>query len=355
MRRMVAVFALLLIALPVSAQSAAITHRLLVPLSGPQSTLSPDGTLLAVYENPAVVSNAVSPQTLPIYLYDVAQGVMLGTLDGTQRDLASDVAFSPDGTRLASIHTNGQLVIWDVASRTALADYGWLSIGGSRIDFMPDGKTLILMVNTGAFGQQIVFDLETGSITNILSTLPDTYQEFSDTSSDMAVRGARSFAAQAVLPTGEILAATQNGEVFLWNTALRSRITIQPESEEGPLRFSVRRLQVMNDGAIFFYESDAKVSVLLTADRQRLEVPFGAYASALSEDGLLAYYDREAQQLLVADLTQESPQPQPVMLDVGDLQFNPQVTLAFSADGHLVICGFLVMDALNTILVVDLG
>lgn len=355
MRRMVAVFALLLTVLPVSAQSAAIVHRMFVLLAAPQSTLSPDGTLVAVYENPAVVSNAVTPQTLPIYLYDVAQGVMVGTLDGTQRDLTSDVAFSPDGTQLASIHTNGQLVIWDVASRTALTDYAWLPIGGSRVDFMPDGKTLILLYNTGAFGQQMFFDLETGSITNILSIMPDTYLEFVDTSSDMAARGSRSFAAQAILPTGEILAATQNGEVFLWNTALRSRITIQPQSEEGPLRFNVRRLQVMSDGAIFFYDSDAKVSVLLTADRQRLEVPFGAFASVLSEDGLLAYYDREAQQLLVADLTQDSPEPRPVPLDIGDLEFNPQVTLAFAADGHLLISGFFAMDGLNTILVVDLG
>lgn len=355
MRRMIVLFMLLISALPASAQSTTLAHRLPVPLAGPQSTLSPDGVTLAVFENPVVVQNAVTLLNAPIYLVDVVQGELVGMLGGVQSDLASDVAFSPDGASLASIHTNGQLIIWDIASRTALADYDWLPIGGSRVDFMPDGKTLILLYNTGAFGQQMFFDLETGSITNILSIMPDTYLEFLDTSSDMAVRGSRSFAAQAILPTGEIVAATQNGEVLIWNTALRTPITIQPPAEEGPMRFNVRRLQVMNDGAIFFYDSDAELSVLLTADRQRVEYSFGAYASALSEDGRLAYYDREAEQFFVADLTQDSPEPQPIQLDLGDLDANPQISLSFAANGYLVISGFLNLDSENAILVVDLG
>lgn len=96
---------------------------------------SPDGSLLAsVGDDGAVV------------LWDGNSGAtleMLGTHDGATRD----VAFSPDGRLLVSSDEAGDtgglnVIVWDVESRQRLADLGGHRQGVRAVGFAPDGATL---------------------------------------------------------------------------------------------------------------------------------------------------------------------------------------------------------------------
>jgi eukaryotic-like serine/threonine-protein kinase len=76
-----------------------------------------------------------------LQLYDAATGKPEGTLAGHEID-ASDAAFSPDGTRLASCDWNGSVQLWDVARRTRIAAIKAHTGRIHRIGFSPDGRIL---------------------------------------------------------------------------------------------------------------------------------------------------------------------------------------------------------------------
>lgn len=86
--------------------------------------LSPDGTQLAVGAGTSW------------YLYDLAQGSQLGKFASDFGDVWSEriysLAFSPDGERVATLQTDGQLKIWDVATGEVVAQLGAFDGGVSQ-------------------------------------------------------------------------------------------------------------------------------------------------------------------------------------------------------------------------------
>ena len=87
---------------------------------------SPDGTTLA------------SGSRDEVKLWDVATRASIGTLEHTPRYLVQSVAFSPDGMTLASGASDAKIRLWDVATRASIATLE----GGSDVAFSPDGTTL---------------------------------------------------------------------------------------------------------------------------------------------------------------------------------------------------------------------
>lgn len=356
MRKLFCFVILTALVFPAAAQDAAVIFRMPVPLSMPQIVVSPDGTTIAVYENPIIVDHEIMPDTLPIYLFDVVNGVERGRLEGTQTDLTRAAAFTPDGTRLISFQQNGELIVWDVETQTAVNSWNWLPMNGSFVDVTPDGSTAVLGVNGSVGSQQIYFDLTTGSIPFIYTRQFPTIHAVNEGISNIVARGTYTLTAQAINSQGQIVGATANGEVFLWNGA--ETVTLVPETEAGMMRFNLRNVYLLPGDIVVYFNVDANETVAIAPDGTQESFPFGSTASALSPDGTLAFIDRNADQIYIATLDADAPEPRALDIDFGgELNLIGQEALEFVADGNLVFGGIVTPgtdDATtNTIFVVD--
>lgn len=114
---------------------------------------SPDGTRLAT---------ASADQTAR--LWDAATGAQLLELKSHGRGLMC-LAFSPDGQRLATGGQLGAVNVWDVRSGTALLDFAGHSDDVYSIAYSPDGQRLA----TGSSDTTVrVWDAHTGRPTHVL-------------------------------------------------------------------------------------------------------------------------------------------------------------------------------------------
>ncbi len=126
------------------------THRLIIPLDRRPETrngacwvaFSPDGgTLAAATEGSRSQNNSVR-------LWNAETGDHLATLGGDENrgyfDRVHSVAYSPDGTHLASGTWDGMVRLWDVAKRTEIAAFEHAGLDGRiySLAFSPDGTML---------------------------------------------------------------------------------------------------------------------------------------------------------------------------------------------------------------------
>jgi WD40 repeat protein len=132
------------------------------PVSHGAVAFSPDGTTVATGGDDKTVR-----------LWDVATGRLTATLAG-HAQVVSRVVFSPDGTTLASVSNSGVKVeetvrLWDVAAATARPPLVTGHRGGiTAVAFSPDGTTLAT-AGFGSFwgGSKAIrlWDLATGTLT----------------------------------------------------------------------------------------------------------------------------------------------------------------------------------------------
>lgn len=362
-RRILAIGILLALTISGAAQESTFLPQRTIstPFYGPVVELSPDGTMLAIYENQALLSSEVPVSVdLPILLIDVETGSEIGRLKGVQVDVARSVAFSPDGTQLASYHMNGDLIIWDIATQEALQVYDWLPMGAAFMDYMPDGQTLSLVTNNGISGQHVLFDLTSGSITDMLGLRPDTYAELRDIAGDLLEIGIYSIAAQTVGPNGELYGASANGDVYRWDTETRLRELIYPASDERPMRFTVRNLLVLDDGTLAFQDTNTDSLVIFGTDRMRAEYPLDGLWFGLSDDGIAVTVPSPGDGLMMLDLNAEPLEAHPLLIDLGTdqdddpIEMRGDLVFNFTANGDLIIGGIYNQDGNSAVYIVDL-
>jgi WD40 repeat protein/class 3 adenylate cyclase len=118
--------------------------------AGPSAAVafSPDGTRLAT----------ANFETSSITIWDATSGHVLHTLKGHSAGI-NDVVFSPDGTRLASTSEDTTARLWDLGAGRELFSFSGHSDIVSSLSFSPDGSRLA----TGSWDQSVrIWDTTTG-------------------------------------------------------------------------------------------------------------------------------------------------------------------------------------------------
>ena len=118
---------------------------------------SPDGTTLASGSDEG-----------PVHLWDVQTGTQIHRLTG-HTDSVESVAFSPDGTTLASGDGGGRIRLWDVQTGTQIHRLTGHTEGINSVAFSPDGN----IIASGSEDQTIrLRDVQTGAYLRLITVPP---------------------------------------------------------------------------------------------------------------------------------------------------------------------------------------
>jgi WD40 repeat protein len=178
--------------------------------------LSPDGARLAV----AGQLTAPGGGRQQIRIYDFATGELVLVLTGHTRNITA-LAFSPDGTRLASGSQDRSAILWDIARARQLTRFEGHKDEVAPVSFTPDGARLI----TASFDRTLrLWSVRDG---RLIAELTGHAERVS---------------ALAVSPSGNMMASgSLDGEIRLWDHQNGRGLRIlgnQRGAQVGVLRFS---------------------------------------------------------------------------------------------------------------------
>lgn len=302
---MITLLACLTAAASASAQQVTTVELPDVPFT--HIRLSADGLTALAFTDPVLIDYA-NPVP-PLALIDAATGTLTTLLDG-DFDFVADAQFSADGTLLYTLHANGELIAWDVASASEQARMALPWIGPARlIDWggrpaLITGQTTVLTV--------LFPDIATGAITEIVRiTDIERYSEFREL---LSAPGALCQLQATSAVSGPPPSLFGDATLYL---ALASDAILAAESDgsftqidepaQDPCRFSVRRINWTADGNIAFYTAADDGVIVVLDPRQgvrTLEIPVGSASRLVVVPGTNTGYfvDVQAETLNQIDL-----------------------------------------------------
>ncbi|MFN0056573.1 MAG: hypothetical protein ACKV0T_30875, partial [Planctomycetales bacterium] len=214
---------------------------------------SPDGKRLVAGYGSLNLLGTGNQGNFPLLVYDVPTRRLIRRLEG-HHNFCISVAFSPDGTQLASGSYDGTAVIWDTStwkkSHVLANPDVKTDRGGQRVDdvaFSPDGALLAM---ASAEGSVVVWDAATGTQLQILSGHSNQVESV------------------AFSPDGKTLASgAQDGTIRLWSTSTwRELVRIEPGSQ-----FDPHSLAFSPDGGRLLAASQSPLLWSVTGDAEQSE------------------------------------------------------------------------------------
>ena len=348
--RVPTIFILILVFLalfnPVTAQDTTFTIQTIRFENMPAYDIkvAPDGRTAAVYAgttslsllNMPNIEYTVAPSLLPILLIDLTTGNEIAQLTGPT-DYITDVAFTPDSRGLASYHRNGEIYLWDTASGQLIRKLTVL-MGMAKLEFLPDGKTLVAYMADSMTGYFLLWDVETGYMTRVWR---ESYTAFGDLQISRSPGNLDyRYAAFDISPDGTLLAtATPNGELVVWDTTTLEQTVVQPKAEREGM-FNIRSVTFSPDSqTLIYYDSIAEQTIFwdVASHSEMVTVPGGYIYFGVSPN-------RDA--LVWATRTElwfarpDQPDNATKVLDFpGDLLV-AWPTVTFTSDNSVVVGGF---------------
>lgn len=342
------VFACLALTTPAAAQSSDpfSIQKISLTATAADTVLSPDGHTLAFYEDAGFQNNEVKPDLLPIRLVDLNTGDVLQTLTDGVTDYTSAVAFSSDSKMLASIQQNGWLTIWNPSNGQLMKSYSD-ALGPHMLAFVP-GTHLLLDAPAGNTGLILLWDLDSGSIRQMIQPDFGTYADFQNQVSSgtyPSVTGLFAF------PDGITFAETTlNSGVFLGNIISGAETAVVNPSQDVTDTFRRVSPVVTADGKSILYADfkDKQIHILNYTTRLetgQIAVPYvfvTSFFTVAPDSDTLAFLDnsgpdRDSITIHLVSIAKGSS-----LLDVQiPTKLRGRYQVAFTPDGkQLVVSGF---------------
>lgn len=345
---------ILLLALTLTTFAQAQEVRLIAfDFVGSEFALAPTGTLAAVYQNAVMLMNEVEDADLSIHLIDVATGEEVGSLAG-DTDFVVDAVFTSDASQLVTMHLNGDLLVWDVAGQTLIKEIETTLLGGGRIKLVA-GDEQLMLYNSSVPGRFMLWNLETGTISKLLGSHFDTFQDFQDNATTFPNSMDHAYTVFDV--AGNTLAgATQNDAVNVWNLTTWEMRPLKEAAEQKGL-LSLRSIAFAPDGTRL-YVANPREGHIHIYDVATLEesgvIDAPAELLTLSPDGqTVVWLERTEDRTTVVKQANVDSLEAELIAEL-PLQYSPIGSVAFTADGQHVVVGSL-RGEVDQIAVIDLG
>lgn len=231
-----------------------------------------------------------------------------------------DVAFSPDGSRIASADTDGIITIWDPVRRTPVTTFAehtkHVTTGATyaRAVAFNDAGTLLASSArapslSASAGSIVVWDLKTGR---------PVFQEPRE-----RLTGAMAFSADGT----KIAIGIDQGKIELWDLPSRTHHTLQGHRDEvTSLTFSHdQRLLVSSSGkqeepVVWDATAGTPIATIpaIRVHTVAFDTTGGVLATGSGEQGVRFWRLDEARPVLVAELPKQSPYAWDISAPVGD-------------------------------------
>ena len=154
---------------------------------------------MAFSPNGHILASAGLSRSANLQLWDATTGRLLTTLDG-HADQVRSLAFSPDGTRLASAGSDRTIRLWDAVTGNSLSTFSGHTNQVRSLAFSRDGRTLA----SASIDRTVrLWDVDTGHVSQVLPS-------------------GRKLAAIAFAPKGHTLAAADEGGDIIFASSAES-------------------------------------------------------------------------------------------------------------------------------------